>query len=538
VTVKSDEQQAENVTLDYELADLPTAQHKAGLAGLVLHIRNLESRGIGPLPEVVELRNTGAQLRFTLPALQTLFDDLYDAETITTEKGKEILQPKGAFLAFWLDGGSGSPWLKLWREMVWSTLRSRDRQRGEYKTRRGGESLPLACDCMSQLLKAEQRRAEGRPMAADVASTIFIGAQGKNAERVPFRGRVEQNLLLHFWQFASPVFVPQVVDIKKGQRQYSGFLLAVPEIADLKYFVEVMPEYWQRLSLDIAGYRPRDSLIDVPIEGGFEFLYHLAVRRVESTELFDALVAIELYHQEKSGNNVRLHAAERLHVTRQLLEAYQAQRDPAANPLFKHLTLGNLINERAWHAGAQNVLASYPVEYLVGRPDGARFRYFGDDVRRRFRMVIEGLQREEQYVREKREDQFDAALARRIYRMVGTYVRHRTKDKSGVDVDDLPKNEKGYPVYPAKYREAREKVAREAFLALRGRREEAVAEYYTGTLCAVPQYVGEEDYLLVGQALVEDPATVKDLAMLALSAHSYLPGGDGPNQPKNSTPEE
>lgn len=127
-------------------------------------------------------------------------------------------------------------------------------------------------------------------------------------------------------------------------------------------------------------------------------------------------------------------------------------------------------------------------------------------------------------------ERLDDALARRIYQMIGVYVRHRAEEKLGKEVKKLPKDDKGRTVYSKDYREAREKVAKEAFLALRGRREGDIAEYFTGSLCAVPHYLNEEDFIALSRVLMEQREQVKDLAMLALSAHAWLPGQRDENQ--------
>lgn len=66
--------------LTYDLLSLPTAQHKAGLAGLMLVIDSLKQRMIEPLPTVDGLSPTGVRISITRDSLQTIFDDLYDSE--------------------------------------------------------------------------------------------------------------------------------------------------------------------------------------------------------------------------------------------------------------------------------------------------------------------------------------------------------------------------------------------------------------------------------------------------------------------------
>ena len=120
----------------------------------------------------------------------------------------------------------------------------------------------------------------------------------------------------------------------------------------------------------------------------------------------------------------------------------------------------------------------------------------------------------------------DDVLARRIYRLIGEYVNYKTDARAKIEYKHLPRGEGGKKVYPKEFREAREKVVSDAFLAMRSRREEDFVEYFTGTICSVPHYVQEPDYLDLSHALMHTPDTVKNLAMLALSAFSYLPGLD------------
>ena len=109
--------------------------------------------------------------------------------------------------------------------------------------------------------------------------------------------------------------------------------------------------------------------------------------------------------------------------------------------------------------------------------------------------------------------------------LIQSYVNCKTEEKSGKKFKDFRNNkdEKKRIVYPMEYREAREKVCNDAFLAMRGRRDQDFVEYFTGTICSVPQYMAEEDFLRVATALMDDWERIKILSMLALSAHSYLP---------------
>lgn len=541
-----------SLTLDYSLSDLPTAQHKAGLAGLILHVRNLKERKVAkPIPELVELTSMRAILRLTKPQLQTLFDDLYDARWVEDEvrvkyhnkdpkRVKEVrieengkikkekrfvydrCEPLGHVLCFY-QSGTDNPWVKLWREMLWSVLRAQPKTRVDYETRADGKAVALARKFWEALVKVEQGRTKGKFVTETIAGSVFVGAQADNAERVPFLGRIEHNLLLHFWQWVTPIYVPRVVNNKDEWPKPRGYLLAVPEVSDLKFFSELIQEFWQGLDRHVTGYRPTQALIDLPEEGGLEFLYHLARRKVKALDISSVLHAVELYHLEKQGNNVRMLVAERLLPDPYVLGEYQRIHGKALNPQFKSLRIRNLLTGKRWHEGAEGVFAAQPFANFIHTAETPKYRFFGADAKVYFSAIIQDLERKESHMTQSTPETRDDALARRVYRLIGDYVLHKTKDKTGKDKSSFPKNEKGYPVYSPGYLEAREKVSKDAFLAMRSRRDEDFVEYFTGSICSVSHFLPEEEYLAVSQALVEKPGMVKNLAMLALSAHSWTP---------------
>ena len=118
----------------------------------------------------------------------------------------------------------------------------------------------------------------------------------------------------------------------------------------------------------------------------------------------------------------------------------------------------------------------------------------------------------------------DDQLAVKIYGLIKQYVNRTTEEKSGQKYEGFKnqKNAKGKINYPQEYLETREKICSNAFLAMRGRRDKDFIEYFTGTICSVPQWMPEADYVLVGQALIENWELVKTYSMLALSACSFV----------------
>ena len=73
---------------------------------------------------------------------------------------------------------------------------------------------------------------------------------------------------------------------------------------------------------------------------------------------------------------------------------------------------------------------------------------------------------------------------------------------------------------PSEYREAREKIVSDVFLAMRSRREQDFVDYFTATICSVGYYLSPEDFQLVADKLLRSPEDLKTMTMLALSANS------------------
>lgn len=123
-------------------------------------------------------------------------------------------------------------------------------------------------------------------------------------------------------------------------------------------------------------------------------------------------------------------------------------------------------------------------------------------------------------------------LAQRVYSLVRSYVMRRTEVKSRYKWDsfrdrkvrDEQTGRERIDV-PPPYREARERVCSDAFLRMRAcRSREDFLAYFTGTICSVPQFLPQQDFLDLSSALLDEARweEVKALSMLALSALSNV----------------
>ncbi len=101
-----------------------------------------------------------------------------------------------------------------------------------------------------------------------------------------------------------------------------------------------------------------------------------------------------------------------------------------------------------------------------------------------------------------------------IYRLVGTYISRKLKNKYQLEWSSV----KSDPKKRTEYEESKEKVARDAFLAVRSRTGADFADYFASTLCSVPQHMGEKHFETLALALHNETEKVRTLTMLALSA--------------------
>ena len=271
----------EVLELDYNLAELPSSQHRAGLAGLVLMVQWLKRQGTHKgICDITRLDERGATLRINQEGLAALFDEVYAAskeeqersqplknrqkaiipplrEATRTEidpkSGKEktktvyiypVVIPKGAFLVDVDPSASGDKgiWIKLWRDVIWSIFRGVPATRKPFEDRADGEQTKDAADVWADLIQPSDYPIE-------LPSTYFIGAQAVNAENVPFKDRARFQFLLHFWPYAAQVYVPAVHN-NEGKTPFVGFALAIPDVANLELFCEELPQVLRARGVD------------------------------------------------------------------------------------------------------------------------------------------------------------------------------------------------------------------------------------------------------------------------------------------------
>lgn len=553
---KSREPEPEVLEIHYALAELPSSQHRAGLAGLVLMIEWLKQNAPGQgVCEVVRSTH-GATLRIDRRGLEELFDELYAASLEEQERdsllknaktkqlipplreevrqfadpknGKtkektiyvyEVTIPKGGFL-LQLDptsDGRNGLWIKLWRDCIWTIFRGVPATRGSFEDRAKGIPTSDASDVWQDLIRPSD-------YAVPLPSTYFVGAQAINADNVSFRDRARFQLLLHFWPYVAQIYVPALVN-SKDELALTGYTIAIPDVADLERFCDEFPRVMRNRSADPyrrRPYRPHDCIIDLVVEGALDTFNRFRERLKSvagSPELGDLLLGIDVVHLDKQGNNIRLLNSIRLDPEGEMIDRYASFRNSLWNQHFRRQRLLNLISpDREWYTGFDSLLTRLPFKQTIGD------RYFLRDVRETYKQEVKNMtERRESSseLQEPAETTPTGALTAQelVYRTVSNYLRYKLDSKYSLSWKAVQSD----PQAEGKFREMRAKLAREAFLAIRSRTGQDFIDYFVSTLCSVSQSMNEQRYVALTTALMTETDNIRTLTMLALAAQTPGP---------------
>jgi hypothetical protein len=597
----------ERITLTFDLQELPTAQHRAGLAGLILQIDSMGPDGSKKSPNlvpIIEVAPTSATITFSRESMQGVFDDVYAAEIreiVVANKWPGATKPKpGEYFIEKKDPKTGElkqspgfaydvvqplapclkrhlqesamPWLSLWREMIWTIPRGGNnvlsRAPFNQKASKPTEPCGEGSAAWVQIQELQKKREISQFKTEAISGALLLGAQSVNAEAVPFSGRVDHNLLLHFWQVVVLTFVPQVVSKKDAKIERFGYVLTIPDVVDLCVFRRAFPEILGSLTARQNDHIPSSARIDLPAEANLEVLrrlkgreelepsqkranriirrdgrgdspgrhiQHIATSKALQEDWSGSVRAVESYHMLKLGNNIKMLSFERIAGHPDLIEDYTRIKTTFRNPLFRASLMRTLIRDDPWHAGMIELFAEYPAPFFIEGDDTPKYlARFGRDAKDQLHAFHKDLYDME--LAEMNEKERLKHLSLILQRLVYKYVEGRAEVKTGKRVKEFPKRtikDKEVRIYPKEFREAQQRVCSDAFLAMRSRHDQDFVEFFAGSICSVAQFLPTEDYQFLIQILMAKPDAnpvgqkglswedVKAMAMIAVSACSF-----------------
>lgn len=563
------------VTLEYHLPDLPTAQHKAGLAGLVLQIRNMQlpERDFAKeeIPLLERVASQSAQVTLTEQSCHKLFNELYSArwekvdvrskwsgqtplkteprDEVDSTTGKKktvtyytyrVVAPRNPFLDMHLDN---EDWQKLWRDMLFQIPRAKPTTRRPFNERAEDKACSEGKKMWEELVRWENDRRKNRIRTTSVSSALLLGAQDVTAEQVPFHDRSDHSLLLHFWPLTVLIYVPWIIDVDQADPARSrdepvGYSLAIAEVSDLKKFCSRFPKVLEQLAhrAERRGYRPRAACIDLPAQSALEFLDNQAwlvgekVR--EKARLRDLFNSVEYRHLAKFGNNVKSFGSGRIVPDPDLLNKYERVRNGYHNPMFRAAMLRGLLDpsDQPWFAPFRKLFETLPSEFFLRSDSMPRAMWsFPGDVGRKFTSIQHEYENASKEAPMTNDNPQGDVLPLIVLRMIRNYVRRKAEHRSDIKWESFKDNKikdgqtgRERIDVPKAFREEQERVAEKTFLEIRSRHGNDFANYFVDCFGAVPQWsiASEDSFQIITEAVLNRPDEVRILVLLALSASS------------------
>jgi CRISPR-associated protein Cmx8 len=543
-------------TIKWTLTELPSAQHRAGLAGLVLMVDYARR---SPLPEgayleKVALDDIGFELKANLKGLSALIDVVYAAsleeievkqqwkkkgpdgnkipvepkrrlsKTIEDKKGKkkeveffvyDITVPRGGLIGEWAPTSDNGVWLKLWREWLWASLRAIPKQRTPYTRRAAGDNLAdedlEGVDSVEEVGKDAQAiwKALIEDSAVPLASTFFMGAMDESADLVPFKDQGRYQFLLHFWPFTIHLFVPQFINADGDTRvEEKSYVACIPDVVRLERFAMVLPRVMRQRSPDAWGFRPKQALVDLAAAAAFTSERWLQEQVSESLPGPSRVVAgFQVVHSEKKGNSVHIRLNRTIEATTEMLDAARIV-DRLWSHLARHQVLSNALEGNIpdrWWFNFGRVCATRSWDLTI------KDRQFRHDAKELFDHFHPERDRDMQDPSTERPSRGVESL---VLHLVQAWLSGRLAAKHDLrwlDVRDDPRAQEDFE-------KKRHKLAIDAFLAARSRPEHEFGRWFTSTLCSVSHRMSDSEFIELSRALDSDPERVRALTLLALSA--------------------
>jgi len=531
------------IEISYQLNELPSCQHRAGLAGLVLMVQQMSKQTWieqrqGYIAELIGLEKSGVNLRINFEGLKSLFDFAYESfreERSTQTKIKDydrveeisfeingktslkkmyyysVIVPQGAFLSYWDDSASEDNkglWIKLWRDMLWNVIRGVPATRNPFNNRCNGMSYTQDSEEVWKDL-IQPNKTTGQ------SGNYYLAAMAKTADNIPTQDLTRYQFLLHFAPFVFQIYRPSKIN-SDGKPDFDSYAIVVPDIADLKRFCQEFPQLLKQRDNAKAGYLPKEAVIDLVEEGALDvfLLQDRLARLTGEKKTRNSILGAEIFNAEKAGNSVKFHLISYIKPVVKMTDRYAQIKDSYWCPWFRKQRLLNLLNSYLdtsysqeeipeippWN-GFDGLLSRIPRKWLENR-------YFSHDARQLFEQEIlnqgeTNMSLETVNVR---------PYAQIVYNVCDNYISRKLWDKYRLKWDkswDKSKIEF--------YHEKKDKIANEAFLAVRSRTEsQSFIDYFVSTLYP---FIKKDEFVEFADNLFNKTEEIRSLTLLALSSH-------------------
>ena len=552
-------QKPDLVTLEYRSSQLPSSQHRAGLAGLILKIQWLQQQpefklSIDAVCKIVDLDACNVTLQFNLAGLTALLKSHYNANFEERESKKirtkgaqnfttvqretynpdtdetelttfylyQDIVPQGALVQSFEPSDSNSRiWTKLWQEATWTVLRPRDRQRLPFKAIVSGNDPP-------EIAKIWKLLRDNPNKTVPLSSTYMLGAQAKNNEGMPISDRARFYFLLLFWSYVAQIYLPIQVDIKEKVK-LNGYAIAIPDVRNLVAFCQHFPVILRQRSTKELWGKPHSTIIRHPLESGLKLMGAIQSYLCEiapAKDLNDLLFGVDVFHLVRKKDEPQIVSIQRYLPNQYAIEEFNQLQDKIFDPIFRLQYWHNLIHNRPRMTGFESILRDLPTAKTIGN------EWFCRDFRTVFHqkdndMGLEeinettGTGEESTSGTEQSTQTREISVESLLLRLLKTYTRNQLKDRFGLEWNKEWENQKyesrkqdpGYQ----KYNDKRKQIVKDLHTDFcRPRHPNEFLAYFAGKFTGIYQYISTEEYLLLAEQIKTQPEQIKILCLLAL----------------------
>lgn len=541
--------------VSYQLAKLPGASYRAGLAGLVFLVDFLHRSQPDTKKEIsIQYDSKSAVFRSNIEGLQALVNLAFDAryevrwrkqkiedavEVKETEQGTlygwNAMRIVGAALE---ERDPTGVWTSLWSDWFSKAVRVKSQSQNYFNARLKDESVEIKKFVVA--LKKPNSKTE-------LSSALLPGSEGKTLEGKAFSGKTSEWFLLNFWPFVSQPYVPWRFNSKLEKEDW-GYAVAIPDVQNLEAFVATYPEILERRKRNPPKYPnfrpPLGSLIELPEEAALDSL-RLIRRHMEETQIassfeYDVLgfKIAHIYPYKRPNGQKDADLISLFYIQPDIVRDrhYDNYREKFLCPWFRRHLLQNLVKNRHWTAKWGELLSKAPQKWFEAKNNDARDlpgKFFPHDCKLVFNVEENVVETSE--------------LIQILKSLCDRYLNARLAGK-GQDINW----------------ENKHKLARQEFLAVRSRpQKEAFRKYFYETLCSqvtpvlLKKGLSKEEYealseteqqqhaeqqssekvrqmLMLAEALDKDTETVRGLTMLALASNFQFAQSSGRSSDSSS----
>ena len=406
------------VTLKYVLSQLPSSQHRAGLAGLVLMIWWLAKRSefkhlANAKLEVADLDADTVSIQFNLAGLTALMKAHFSATfeereweqkranskqkfkiikrkvgSPDTGRSKETtfyiytdIVPQGDLVrSFEPTNSKNLVWTKLWQEVTWTVLRPRDKQRLPFKAMANGTEpseiekiwnlLQDKPDSTRWLDSATQVR-RPPPSKVPLSSTYMLGAQAKNNEGVPFTDLARNRFLLNFWSYVAWTYLPLKINAK-GEPKLHGYAIAIPDVRNLTALCQHFPSLLRQRDTQEIWKKPRSAIVRNLEEAGLDFFgsIHTYLSQLKLELNIDKLLfSVDVFHivrpLDKPQSKPQILSIRRFSPNTSAIVEFVRLQDQLYSSLFRQQYWQNLIRDRPRIEGFSALIRNSPTSETI-----------------------------------------------------------------------------------------------------------------------------------------------------------------------------